>query len=517
MNRIFLKLAAVFIGILLLFSLVLSLIFLYFYTQQTVRTATQKLSDNVDSVAAGLAEFQEEGNVSDTIDKTESNIASGRVNGSSQGQRHHNSGTGQYNGNGNGGYNAYIRYLGELTMTDVWVFDADGEPVVIHSCNNDSDDTSDGATELTSLETDLIETLLSGQSVDYTHTKQGTPEVYAGRPVTASDGSLTGAVLMHAPVDGIQDAVRRGGTVLFAGLGAALVLALILSITLAYWITRPLRRMEQTATVMANGDYTARTGICKKDEIGSLAGSIDRLGKALSQAEKAQAAMNQMKQDFVANVSHELRTPVAVMKGSAEQLLDGSVSDPKNVQEYYEAIYQESCHMEALVGDLLDLSRLQSDAFEIKKAPIDPAAIVSDVARFIRPAAQKKNVTVRTLANAEPLAILGDYTRVRQLVLILVDNAVKFADSGSIVTLRLEKADDTVVLSVTDQGETIPPDRLSHIFDRFEKSGSANNSGGTGLGLTIAKQIVRRHNAVIDVTSEAGETCFTVVFPQLNT
>ena len=221
-----------------------------------------------------------------------------------------------------------------------------------------------------------------------------------------------------------------------------------------------------------------------------------------------------MKQDFAANISHELRTPVAVLRGSLEVLQDGTVSEGEEVASYYAQMLAESRHLERLVNDLLDLSRLQDGQFRLESEEMDLCGVVRDAARAIRQSARGKAVEVCVCCPGEECLLMGDYGRVRQMLLILLDNAVKFSGTGGTVDFSLTREAGGFAVEVTDHGRGIPPEELPHIFDRFWRARDGGNRSGTGLGLAIARQIAERHGAELRAESGGGRTCFSVRFPE---
>jgi signal transduction histidine kinase len=218
----------------------------------------------------------------------------------------------------------------------------------------------------------------------------------------------------------------------------------------------------------------------------------------LDTASKESAKLDKLRQDFVANISLELRTPVTVIRGSLEALCDGVVSEPAMVADYHRQMLAESIYMERLVSDLIDLARLQNPDFAVEKREVDLKDIAVDAVRSIRRIADIKHVNVRLSYLGDDFIVCGDYSRLRQLLLILLDNAVKFSPEGKNVHVVLSRSQGISMLSVADEGPGIAPEDLPYIFERFYKQRSEANKNGTGLGLAIAKQIADRHNAIIE-------------------
>ena len=222
--------------------------------------------------------------------------------------------------------------------------------------------------------------------------------------------------------------------------------------------------------------------------------------------------LDKIRKDFVANVTHELKTPITVIRGSVEALKDGVVSDPDKMQEYYQQILSESKYLQSMVGDLLDLSKLQNADFPMDQADVDMTDILKDAVRSVRGISEAKGIQMHAVTIGNIMRIVGDYGRLRQMLIILLDNAVKFSATGK--TIDVSGGDNHI--TIRDYGVGIAEADLPYIFDRFHKSRSEENKEGTGLGLAIAKQIADRHGISLHVTSKLGEgTEFTVYMPSV--
>ncbi len=224
-----------------------------------------------------------------------------------------------------------------------------------------------------------------------------------------------------------------------------------------------------------------------------------------------------MRRDFITTVSHELRTPVTVLRGSLEALYDGVVSEPGQIRAYHSQMLTESIHLERIVNDLLELSRLQNPDFQITKAPINLPDVLDDAIRSIRPIAKSKTLAIQYERNISQIPFSGDYGRLRQMFLVVLDNAVKFSAENSSVEVTVTRAGDFWQVAVCDHGPGIATTDLIHIFDRFYKRSDDVNQSGTGLGLSIAKEIADRHGVGIRVESEPRvKTCFMFLFPAIS-
>ena len=242
---------------------------------------------------------------------------------------------------------------------------------------------------------------------------------------------------------------------------------------------------------------------------------MDFLADKLAENEIERKNIEQMRLDFFANVSHELRTPVTVVRGYTESLVDGIVTDEERRQQHYARMLSECQNMERLVGDLLLLSKMQNPDFLIEKEPVTLQQVFRDLQRTASALAEKKQIEIVVTQPEEPCLMMGDYGRLRQMFLVILDNAVKFSKENSKVYITLE-CDREIRVSIRDEGVGISEEELPNIFDKFYKSKLRQNAKGSGLGLAIAREICLKHDGIIKVDSEVGEgTTFHFTFPKM--
>jgi len=219
---------------------------------------------------------------------------------------------------------------------------------------------------------------------------------------------------------------------------------------------------------------------------------------------------------FLSDVAHELKTPLTVIRGCAEIMADGAVP-AEEFPEYCRRIQRETEAMSRLVGDLLDVSRLRTGRVRFEPRDVELSCLCRSVCDSLGTVAGKKEVEVLFVENGPKLPVLLlDYDRIRQLLVILLDNAVKHTDGGGRVTLALTREGETVVLRVSDTGHGIAAEDLPYVFERFYKADPERGglAVGSGIGLSLARQIVLLHGGTVDVTSEKEKgTCFTVRLP----
>ena len=338
----------------------------------------------------------------------------------------------------------------------------------------------------------------------------------AGVPIIGKSGKVCGALLISTQMDMLDLVIKRSKSMILYSVLVALIVSFILSLGFAGQLSRPVREIRDTAASLALGKYNKKTGIKRKDEIGELAKTIDYLADKLTENEKIRAQMEQMRMDFFANISHELRTPITVIRAYTETLLDGVVTEEDKVNQYYDRMLSECKSMQRLVGDLLLLSKMQNPDFMVEKEPVNLLQILEELMRSAGAIAAEKNISIELKHEDEVYLMLGDYDRLRQMFLVILDNAVKFSPEGSTVHITLMRKENRLCVSIRDEGIGIPPEEMEFIFEKFYKSKLRQNAKGTGLGLTISKQIATRHDGTIEVFSEVNKgTEFVFSFREL--
>lgn len=226
--------------------------------------------------------------------------------------------------------------------------------------------------------------------------------------------------------------------------------------------------------------------------------------------------LEQMRKDFVANVSHELKTPITSIKGFSETLLDGAMHNEQALTQFLSIILKESERLQSLIQDLLDLSKIEQQGFQLNIGDVDVSGMLEDIKLLMDGKAEDKQVTlvVETPTN---LFIKGDTHRLKQVFLNLVSNALTYTPPEGKVVVAANDLGENIEVVVSDSGIGMEKEELSRIFERFYRVDKARsrNSGGTGLGLAIVKHLVEAHKGKIEVKSTVGTgTTFTVTFPK---
>ena len=398
-----------------------------------------------------------------------------------------------------------LRYLGadaplEEAETAVYLFDARGR---LH-------DQIAGAAELpprSAILTAALHGVKSGVTVKESR--------YYMIPVLDRQERVAGAIQVVTSLDTVNDQVNKLLALLLLAAPALLAVATAGGVFLAGRALAPIDRITRTARAIEAGNLAGRLGLAPRDdEVGRLAatfdGMLDRLERAFVQQERAAGQQRQ----FAADASHELRTPLTIIKGDLDVLLRRQ----RSAEEYEEVVRdvdEEVTRLGGLVEDLLTLARADSGQAELTREFVYLDALVDETAAGVRRLAEAKGVSVETRL-APDIAVVGDPVRLRQLVVNLLGNAVKYTPAGGRVRVTLGAVADQARLDVADSGIGIAPEDLPHVFDRFFRADKARAraEGGTGLGLAIARWSAETHGGRIDVRSRPGEGAgFTVWLP----
>ena len=361
-----------------------------------------------------------------------------------------------------------ISTLAQSTGNHIFITDTDGT-IVSCSCRNIACEhlgRTIGTASMIQLRSDGKLNLITNLGGFY-----ASPHYVVAQPITIGTAArVVGYVFVTTNSATIIDGWRTFVWVFLAASAAVMMIALLLSLVTSKRMAQPLDEMAVAAKKFAHGDFSARvTDDGRTDEVGALISAFNTMADSLETSEQRRNA-------FIANVSHELKTPMTTIAGFADGILDGTI--PKDQEDKYLAtIADETRRLSRLVRSMLDMSRLESTGEDLTRR--------------------------REFDISEKIAI----TRV---LYNLMDNAVKFAAPGSTLCVSLWKSEGKAYISVRDHGETIPPDDLPFIFDRFHKSDRSRSldRDGVGLGLYLVKSILDAHGEDITVTSRDGVTEF---------
>jgi two-component system, OmpR family, phosphate regulon sensor histidine kinase PhoR len=226
--------------------------------------------------------------------------------------------------------------------------------------------------------------------------------------------------------------------------------------------------------------------------------------------------LESLRRDFVANASHELRTPIAAVRSATETLRGGALDEPEAAIRFVDIIDRNAQRLQSLLEDMLELSKLESNEFKLKRERVELSSVVPIVLALFRERAEKKGVRLAAELPREPMAVVGDARALEHVLSNLVDNAIKYCPQGARIAVRAVAAGERVKLVVVDDGPGIAPEHLSRVFERFYRvdAGRSRELGGTGLGLSIVKHMVEAMRGRVAVESEIGRgATFTVSLP----
>ncbi|MEH7331457.1 ATP-binding protein [Neobacillus drentensis] len=217
--------------------------------------------------------------------------------------------------------------------------------------------------------------------------------------------------------------------------------------------------------------------------------------------------LEQMRKDFVANVSHELKTPVTSIKGFAETLLDGAMNNKETLEAFLSIILKESDRLQTLIQELLDLSKIEQQGFQLAIQDLDLHTLLEEVIALLNGKARTKGIHLELISKQQQVFLKGDIDRLKQVFINLIANAITYTPAGGEVKVILLEQGENVRIHVRDSGVGIKKEEIPRIFERFYRVDRARsrNSGGTGLGLAIVKHLIEAHHGQISVRSELGE------------
>lgn len=320
-------------------------------------------------------------------------------------------------------------------------------------------------------------------------------------------------VVYQAGVNQLQTAfvfVMAGTLILLAGV----------SYIFTKRLTRPLFELKSAAKSMAGANYSVRVRADSHDEIGALSAAFNSMAEQLEKEvheleEKNQrlAELQQMRSEFVANVSHELKTPLTSIRGFVDTLRNGHIEDPAVQGRFLEIIDIEAERLHQLISDILQLSEIEGMKGDLELQQFDISALLDDVATLLDDKASERHVQI-IVEDCEKLPVLASQYRVKQILINLVDNAIKYNKPGGRVYIRATREPDQIVaIRVRDTGEGISAEHLARVFERFYRVDKSHSRemGGTGLGLSIVKHIAQLYEGTATVESTEGEgSTFTV-------
>lgn len=347
-----------------------------------------------------------------------------------------------------------------------------------------------------------VKKALSGETSFLSSEVEGEKVLSVTLPLGAGTEPI-GGIRLTTSMEPFYQLFLRNALLLFSVGGIVILLAIAIGFLLANTITKPVSKITKAAEEMAAGKFSTRIQKNKNDEIGKLADTLNFMAQQVQEHE-------QFKNQFIASVSHDLRTPLTSIKGWAVTL--HSMTEDHFLKEGLEIITNESDRLNHLVSDLLDLSSLATGKLSFTFENLDLIFLMEEVIAQITPRINGKGVTFHVEISEDTVWVSGDKNRLKQVILNLLDNAIKFTPSGGCIRIVLEKEEQRLLIHIMDTGIGISSNELKEVKQKFFK-GKTKDSG-TGLGLSICEEIMKGHKGEFLLKSEEGKgTTATVIFP----
>jgi len=333
-------------------------------------------------------------------------------------------------------------------------------------------------------------------------------------PIISADGQTVFGIVIASTPTASTDAIMQRISNIFLTAALIVVFVTVLAVSLfARSQSRPLRDLAKAANAFGHGNLDARVKVSDSysEEMEELALSFNNMASLLQKSEY-------QRQEFVANVSHELKTPMTTISGYIDGILDGTIPADRH-RHYLQIVSDETKRLSRLVRSMLDISRLNDQEIpEDKKIHFDLEECAGQVLITFEHKINAKRLNVDVDFPEHPVYTFAGQDYVTQVIYNLIDNAVKFCPEYGTLGLKIREGGNKAYISISNEGETIPPNELPLVFDRFHKldKSRSQNRDGWGLGLYIVKTIVCSHGENISVTSKNGKTEFTFTMPLVN-
>ena len=323
---------------------------------------------------------------------------------------------------------------------------------------------------------------------------------------------------MVASIDAAHEAYLTSRWQVIGFAIAASALALVLGYAISWSLIEPVRQMDERLKQITSGAFAGRVEIPNQDELGALAGNLNRMSDELGRLYAQLETTSRHKSEFLANMSHELRTPLNAIIGFSEVLLERMFGElnPKQ-EEYLQDIMTSGRHLLSLINDILDLSKIEAGRMELELTKFDLPAAMENALTLVRGRAEAHAIALTPDVDQRLGEFVADERKLKQVLVNLLSNAVKFTPEGGRVDVRAAPADGGVEISVSDTGIGIAPEDQEAIFEEFRQAGGdyTRKREGTGLGLSLARKFVELHGGRLWVKSEMGNgSTFTFTLPE---
>ncbi len=380
----------------------------------------------------------------------------------------------------------------DTLKTSVWFFSADGNLIAA----SNPDNYNNLPKNIKNLEKNMNLEKGFTQTGNFNNIF-GSTMISIGIPIYTEE-TLKGYLILHTSMtelDSLQDNILGIMYMPF------LVMILVVGIVLAYLsgtVLRPIAKINNTAREYAKGNFEARTGVKRKDELGELSDSLEYMASELSK-------LDEYRKNFIANISHDFRSPLTSIKGYLEAMLDGTIPVEK-YDRYLNIVLNESKRLTKLTSSLLELNDFDTYGPILKRQSFDIVDVIKETRNTVEGICEEKNIDFRLKCPAEDTIVYADKMKIGQVVYNLIDNAIKFSPQNGRITVTVYDKNGKLFVSVKDEGPGIEKDKQNKVWDRFYKTDSSRgrDKQGTGLGLSITKEIIKAHNENINLISTEG-------------
>lgn len=316
-------------------------------------------------------------------------------------------------------------------------------------------------------------------------------------PIT-SEYKVKAYVVIHYPMDKINDTVNDYAIIAYIQLSITLFLSVIIILFFTQLVYKPINKITIATEAYAAGNMHYPLQPDSNDEIGYLAASLSYMASQVAQSED-----NQKK--LVANISHDFRSPLTSIRGYLEAMQDGTIP-PEMYDKYLQIVINETDRLTKLTNSLLTLNNLNTKGVVLEKTDFDINDVIRNTVASFEGRCQEKKIGVEIVLTGEEMYVVADKGRIQQVIYNLLDNAIKFSNHDSVIIVETTEKKNKIFVSVKDNGIGIPKDEVKMVWDRFYKSdlSRGKDKKGTGLGLSIVKEIINSHNENINVISTEG-------------
>ncbi len=316
-----------------------------------------------------------------------------------------------------------------------------------------------------------------------------------------SNFRVAGYVIIHTPLSNVRLLHDELMNIVVISLGIIIIFSLVILLTFTFVVYLPLDHITKAAEEYASGNMAYRIPenyTQRRDEMGYLAGTLSYMASEIARSEE-----NQRK--FIANVSHDFRSPLTSIRGYLEAMMDGTIP-PEMSEKYLSIVHNETQRLTKLTNGLLELNSLSSRGLVLQPSSFDINAAIKRTAETFGGTCKNKKISIELILSGQTLYVTADEAKIEQVLYNLLDNAIKFSHTNSIIKLETTEKGEKIFVSVKDFGTGIPSESQKRVFDRFYKidSSRGRDKGGTGLGLSIVKEIITAHGENINVISTEG-------------